>query len=71
MDPRPPQSNPFDGVGEDLATLDDLSVRDQVAVFTRIHTRLTNALATTAASAEGPNPPAVQHSGHRPLPGHR
>ena len=43
-----------DGVLEDLESLDDLDVGEHVAVYGRMHTALTDALARTADS--GPEP---------------
>ena len=44
----------LDGVLEDLESLDDLDVGEHVAVYGRMHTALTDALARTADS--GPEP---------------
>jgi CII-binding regulator of phage lambda lysogenization HflD len=44
----------LDGVLQDLESLDDLDVGEHVAVFGRMHTALTDALARTADS--GPEP---------------
>ena len=44
----------LDGVLADLESLDDLDVGEHVAVYGRMHTALTDALASTADS--GPEP---------------
>jgi len=44
----------LDGVLQDLESLDDLDVGEHVAVYGRMHTALTDALARTADS--GPEP---------------
>ena len=44
----------LDGVLQDLESLDDLDVGEHVAVYGRMHTTLTEALARTADS--GPEP---------------
>ncbi len=44
----------LDGVVQDLESLDDLDVGEHVAVYGRMHTALTDALARTADS--GPEP---------------
>ena len=45
----------LDGVLQDLESLDDLDVGEHVAVYGRMHTALTDALARTADSGPGPD----------------
>ena len=60
MDPSPARSDPLGGIPDELDALTDRPLDEHAAIFTRVHTALTTALATTATD---PQVPSVQRPG--------
>jgi hypothetical protein len=60
MDPSPARVDPLAGIPDDLDKVADRPLEEHAEIFTRVHTALTSALATTAAD---PAVPSAQRAG--------
>jgi hypothetical protein len=55
MDPSPARLDPLVGIPDELDSLDDRPLDEHAEIFTRVHTALTSALATTATDSAVPS----------------